>query len=173
MSHKTLGAIAIVDGSFAVGVVAWAVLGQAVNSVPPLSSGWELIGFLALLGLNAYGMYIQSKASKSTHDKVDQVALATEQVHKSVNSQLDKFKAEAAAQYKTALAQGIQIATAEGQKDSDAKVTVLDRRIAALEAKLEMELQRAVALALKSHGIVVSQETVIPGKANPTIKDVH
>jgi hypothetical protein len=144
--HKTFATIALVDGIASTAIIAGAIFAQ-VTSVPSVSNGWQLAAFLGLLGLNAYGMYMQNQNSKTTQAKVDEVANKTEVVHKAVNSQLDAFKKEAAEQYKQALEQGISIVKLTAEKAGNERLATLEAKIAALETKLDTEREKAVVLA--------------------------
>jgi hypothetical protein len=139
--------VIFLDSLAALFVVAQAIVPSSV------SNGWQFAAFVALLLLNAYGMYIQSQKTKETQDKIDGVAVKTENVHLAVNSQLDKFKAEAANQYKTSLEQGIALVKLTLEKAADAKTSALETRIAALEGKLDTERLKAVALAASTKPI--------------------
>ncbi len=141
MISKSLLAAAAIDGVLALAVV----LAQAF---PQASNGWQFGVIVAVLMLQAWGMWIQSQNNRVVQSKVDSVGDKAEVVHKALNSQLDAFKREAADQYKLALEQGIAIARAASQKDTDAKLAILESKISSLEAKLDSERMKAVALAV-------------------------
>jgi hypothetical protein len=157
LMHKTITAFFVADGIIAIGVAGWAILSQVAQTVPPVSNGWQTIALVAVLGLQAYSMYLSSEreklASKSKDEvigRVGDVDHKVDGVHSMLNAELTKFKAEAADAYKVALEQGVRIARADVQSQADARINDLESRLKVLETRLENERTKAVTLAAKS-----------------------
>jgi hypothetical protein len=150
--HKTFTAIFIIDSLAAAFVVVQSfMLTFAQVTIPAVSNQWQLIAFVALLAFNAYALYVQNQKLKETQVKIQETSAATqgkvEEVHHTVNSQLDKFKEEAAARDKVALEQAVAVVRLTLERAADVKTSALEARIASLESKLDTERLKAVALA--------------------------
>ncbi len=163
MFSKSLLFGLVLDGLLAVAIV-------IAQALPVPSGPWPTIALLGMLCLQAWQMYLSAERDKATKTAVDGVAVKTEVVHKALNSQLDAFKAEAAAQYKLALDQGINIAKMAATKETDAKLTLLETKIASLESKLDNEREKAVALAIKHLSTIKDGPNVTNTINNPPEK---
>ena len=149
LMHKTFVTLAVIDGVASVAILGgWLVAQIAPHVVPEVSNGWQLAAFLGLLGLNAYGMWVQREASRTIQSKVDNVGDKTEVVHKALNSQLDTYKREAADAARLATEDAVKRVRLEMEKLSNDRLAGLERKIATLEAKLDNAREMAVALAV-------------------------
>ncbi len=138
--HKTLTAIAVVDGAIAFGVLAWSGLSLIAQVVPPVSSGWQAIGFIAVVALQAWSMYLQSKQNAAVKDKV-------ETVHAALNGQLAAFKEDAARASQKMLMDAVDLVKAQNERDIGTRVAAFEARIAKLDVLLVAAETRATTLA--------------------------
>ena len=124
---------------FAISLFAQAVVPPEVLPI----NGWNALvlvmpGILAFLGTIAALVVgvINGHKTDGIGRKTDDVAKKTDIMHGMLNSELDKFRADTAANYKVALQQAVALTRAESEKTATAIVTALETRIARLESEL-------------------------------------
>jgi hypothetical protein len=114
--------------------------------MPIPTTNW---GFLSLVAMLAYMILTQRYNNKNTQEKIDDVSVKTDGVHRMLNSELDAFKKEAAEQYKVALENGIALVKVTADKLMGEKMAVLESKIAALESKLDIAREKVALAASK------------------------